>query len=115
MRLKQRCLCLLFFVMQLEQIGTAHYGTVYTAMWQDKLVAVKELWQRHYSDEEYTALLHESIRHHNSVHPETVPLYAMVDSPDMSATVMPLMRHGSLTDACKLYLADPQLVSFVTA
>jgi serine/threonine protein kinase len=109
-RSQNQQLCVHRNVVQLEVIGHGHYGQVYKAMWRGKPVAVKKLWQRNYKPEEYTALLHETIRHHNNVHPG-VPLHGMVDEPQLSAKVMPLMQHGSLIDACELYCVDPALVS----
>jgi serine/threonine protein kinase len=100
--------------LQAGEIGYGHYGTVYVALWRGKPVALKKLHQYNSKPEELTAKLHASIRHHNNVHPG-VPLHGIVDEPQMCAIVMPLMQHGSLPHACKLYLADPDLVRHIFA
>jgi serine/threonine protein kinase len=104
------CFMLLTLFLQAGEIGHGHIGTVYVALWHGKAVAVKKLHHYNSRPKELTAKLHASICHHNNVHPG-VALYGIVDEPQMCAMVMPLMQHGSLPHACKLYRADPQLVS----
>jgi hypothetical protein len=90
-----------------SMVGEGAFGTVYRAVYDGNLVAVKMV-----SNSKHAALLKEEAMLMATMrHPNVLPPYAFIEEPEKLTwgLVMPLYKHGSVLDAVSRHGGKPEV------